>query len=161
MPNSADASANEMPPSPPSPPFQLQGLDHIVLRARDSDRLVRFYCEVLGCRVERTIEAVGLIQLRAGDSLIDLVSTSGELGRRKGAPPQATGGQNLDHFCLRVNPFDVQAMTEHLRRSGVTGSPVREVYGAEGIGPSVYIADPEGNQIELKGPANEPAKRLD
>jgi catechol 2,3-dioxygenase-like lactoylglutathione lyase family enzyme len=149
----ADASAHR------APPFQLARLDHVVIRARDSSVLVRFYCDVLGCQVEREVTAVGLIQLRAGDSLIDVVSTSGELGRSKGAPPEPEGGHNLDHFCLRVDPFEVQALTEHLRRCGVTSSRVRDVYGAEGIGPSIYIEDPEGNQIELKGPAVEPARR--
>ena len=151
--NSDDLPGPEARPLPF--PFEVQRLDHIVLRARDSERLIRFYCDVLGCRVERTVAAVGLIQLRAGECLIDVVSTTGELGRRKGGPPEAGSGQNLDHFCLRVEPFDVQTLTEHLGRWGVAASPVRDVYGAEGTGPSIYISDPEGNQIELKGPANE------
>lgn len=159
MPNSDDLPGPEAPPLPF--PFEVQRLDHIVLRARDSERLVSFYCDVLGCRVERTVAAVGLIQLRAGECLIDVVSTTGELGRRKGGPPTAESGQNLDHFCLRVNPFDAHALTEHLRRWGVAVGAVREVYGAEGTGPSIYISDPEGNQIELKGPAIEGPKRLD
>ena len=68
--------------------FEISQLDHLVLRARDVDRLVSFYCDVLGMNVERTVDAVGLVQLRAGKSLLDIVDCSGELGRPRGAPPR-------------------------------------------------------------------------
>lgn len=130
---------------------QLLGIDHVVLRARDAERMTRFYCDVLGCRVERTREELGLIQLRAGQSLIDLVSVDGELGRKGGAAP-GTEARNMDHFCLRVEPFDQLALIAHLIRHGVVPGETKSRYGADGLGPSIYITDPEGNTVELKGP---------
>lgn len=111
----------------------------------------RFYCDVLGCRVEKVQQEYGLVQLRAGQSLIDLVSVDGDLGRKGGAAPGAEG-RNMDHFCLRVEPFDPLAIIAHLIRHGVVPGETRSRYGADGYGPSIYIADPEGNTIELKGP---------
>ena len=131
--------------------IQLRGLDHIVLRIVDLDRMLHFYCDVLGCTVERRQEAFGLIQLRAGASLIDLVPVSGRLGAMGGAPPGAEG-RNLDHFCLRVEPFDAAAIRRHLAAHGVEAGEVASRYGAEGQGPSIYVSDPEGNVVELKGP---------
>lgn len=129
----------------------LRGLDHLVLRVTDLDRMLHFYCEVLGCNVERRQEALGLVQLRAGASLIDLVPVTGKLGRAGGAAPGAEG-RNLDHFCLRIENFDAAALREHLHAHGVEAGPPASRYGAEGEGPSIYISDPEGNVVELKGP---------
>lgn len=134
-------------------PFRLLHLDHVVLRARDGAGLTRFYRAVLGCSLERESVDAGLLQLRAGRCLIDIVPVDGRLGRAGGSPPRPDGGHNVDHVCLRVEPFDPDAITAHLVRHGVQPSEVREVYGAEGLGPSIYLNDPEGNTIELKGPA--------
>ncbi len=131
--------------------FHVKQLDHVVIRARDVGRMVRFYGEVLGCPVERELAEIGLVQLRAGDALIDLVDVDGELGRVGGAPP-GREGRNLDHFCLRVEPFDPAALARHLAAHGIEAGPVQRRYGAEGFGPSIYIQDPEGNTVELKGP---------
>ena len=128
------------------------GLDHVVLRVTDLDRARDFYCDVLGCRVEVFQKKVGLLQLRAGDSLIDLVPVDGQLGRMGGAAPGAEG-RNMDHFCLRVKPFDPSAIMAHLRAHGVDPGTVEQRYGAEGMGPSIYLKDPDGNVVELKGPA--------
>jgi len=133
--------------------FEIQQLDHLVLRARDCQALVDFYCEVLGMKVERTVESVGLVQLRAGASLIDIVDSNGVLGRRRGEPPDSNNGANLDHFCLRIDPFDAEAIRSHLESHGVDTGDVQTVYGAEGYGPSIYLDDPEGNTVELKGPS--------
>ncbi|MEX2629143.1 MAG: VOC family protein [Tistlia sp.] len=132
-------------------PGRILGLDHIVLRAREPERLKRFYCEVLGCSLEKVQEAIGLTQLRAGRALIDLVDVAGPLGRAGGAAPGAEA-RNLDHFCLRIEPFDAAALTAHLRAHGLEPGEVVSRYGAEGEGPSLYLEDPEGNSIELKGP---------
>lgn len=135
----------------PSPPFQLQQIDHVVLRARDVAGMVAFYCDVLGCTVERRQAAIGLIQLRAGASLIDLVDVDGTLGRKGGAAP-GQEGHNMDHLCLRAEPFDVGAIVAHLSARGVRIAEFGSRYGAEGEGPSQYLYDPEGNLVELKGP---------
>ena len=131
--------------------IHLLGLDHVVLRVRDMPRVTRFYCDVLGCRVEKVQQELGLVQLRAGQSLVDLVSVDGELGMKGGAAPGAEG-RNMDHFCLRVEPFDPLAILAHLIRHGVVPGETKSRYGADGYGPSIYISDPEGNVIELKGP---------
>jgi catechol 2,3-dioxygenase-like lactoylglutathione lyase family enzyme len=127
------------------------GLDHLVLRVVDVRRMVAFYVDVLGCTLERVQEGPGLWQVRAGRSLIDLVPVDGRLGRAGGAPP-GIGGRNLDHFCIGVEPWDPEAITAHLRAHGVDVGDVESRYGAEGEGPSIYVTDPEGNVVELKGP---------
>jgi catechol 2,3-dioxygenase-like lactoylglutathione lyase family enzyme len=131
--------------------LKLLRLDHLVLRVTDAERMQRFYCDVLGCSVERRQEALGLIQLRAGASLIDLVPVDGPLGRAGGAAP-GREGRNLDHFCLRIEQFDEAALRAHLAGHGVEAGAYGARYGAEGEGPSLYLEDPEGNVVELKGP---------
>lgn len=133
--------------------INIRALDHLVLRVVNLDRMLSFYCDVLGCTVERRQEAIGLVQLRAGHSLLDLVPVDGKLGRAGGAAPGAEG-RNLDHFCFRVEPFDAAAIRRQLESHGVTAGPVESRYGAEGEGPSIYVTDPEGNVVELKGPPN-------
>lgn len=133
------------------PPFQLQQIDHVVLRVRDVAAMQVFYCDVLGCTVEKRQEAIGLLQLRAGRSLIDLVPVDGKLGRMGGAAP-GVEGRNMDHLCLRVEPFDREAVVAHLQAHGVAVGEFGSRYGAEGEGPSQYLQDPEGNLVELKGP---------
>ena len=132
--------------------FGIQGLDHVVLRVRDLDAALHFYCEVLGLRVERELPAkIGLVQLRAGAALVDLVPTEGAIGRAGGAPP-GEEGRNMDHFCLQVEPFDEVEIRAHLRAHGVEAGPTESRYGARGTGPSIYIRDPDHNTVELKGP---------
>ena len=133
------------------PPFSLQQIDLLVLRVRDVDAMRAFYCDVLGCRVERRQDEIGLLQLRAGASLIDLVSLDGKLGRMGGAGP-GVEGRNVDHFCLRVEPFDREAILAHLHAHDVRIGDYGSRYGAEVEGPSQYLSDPEGNLVELKGP---------
>ena len=133
--------------------IRIRGLDHIVLRIVDLDAMLRFYCDALGCTVERRQDALGLVQLRAGRSLLDLVPLAGKLGAAGGAAP-GLEGRNLDHFCFRVEPFDPAAIRKHLEARGIATGEVAMRYGAEGEGPSLYVTDPEGNVVELKGPAS-------
>jgi catechol 2,3-dioxygenase-like lactoylglutathione lyase family enzyme len=123
--------------------FAIKGLDHVVLRVADLDRAIRFYCEVLGCREERRVESINLVQLRAGAALIDLIPAAG-------APEPGAG--NMDHFALRIDPFDEADLRAHLDSHGVAVGELATRYGAEGSGPSLYIQDPDGNTVELKGP---------
>ena len=129
----------------------IRAIDHLVLRVVDLDAMIRFYCVALGCSIEKRQDDLGLIQLRAGNSLIDLVPVDGKLGRAGGAPA-GREGRNLDHFCLRIDPFDESAIRKHLDSAGVDAGEVESRYGAEGDGPSIYVSDPEGNTVELKGP---------
>jgi glyoxylase I family protein len=131
--------------------LRISNLDHLVLRVVDLRAMMAFYTDVLGCPVEKIQEDLGLYQLRAGSALIDLVPIDGPLGRKGGAAP-GIEGRNLDHFCLRVDPFDANAIIAHLRANGADPAPVASRYGAEGQGPSIYVTDPEGNVVELKGP---------
>ena len=132
--------------------IQLGEIDHVVLRAIDMQAMQRFYCDVLGCHEERRQDAIGLVQLRAGASLIDLVSIDGKLGRHGGIAPRAQG-HNMDHLCLRVEGYDEAAILAHLRAHSVRIGELGMRYGARGEGPSIYLYDPQGNMIELKGPA--------
>jgi glyoxylase I family protein len=129
----------------------IKQLDHLVLRVTDLRAMMAFYTDVLNCPIEKIQEDLGLYQLRAGSSLIDLVPINGKLGQKGGAAP-AQEGRNLDHFCLQVDPFDADAIIAHLRAHGADPAPVASRYGARGQGPSIYVADPEGNTVELKGP---------
>ncbi|WP_332696930.1 VOC family protein [Bosea sp. (in: a-proteobacteria)] len=131
-------------------PFALAGLDHIVFRTADTPRMLSFYQEVLGCAVERRQDELGLVQLRAGRSLIDLVDIAGPLGRAGGAAPGAEG-RNVDHICLGIRLFDEAALRAHLERHGVAIVAAGSRYGAEGEGEAIYVKDPDGNAIELKG----------
>jgi glyoxylase I family protein len=135
--------------------FTIRQLDHLVLRVRDVDAMLRFYIDVLGCTMERKQEELGLYQVRAGASLIDFVTVDGQLGRAGGA---AAGkeGRNLDHFCLRIEPFDGEALRAWLAGRGADPGAIGSRYGAEGEGPSIYLTDPEGNVVELKGPPDSP-----
>jgi len=132
--------------------IRIREIDHLVLRVADLERMLRFYVDVLGCAVERRRDDIGLVQLRAGRSMLDLVPVDGQLGRAGGAAP-GREGRNLDHFCGRVEPFDEAAIRAHLPAAGLPAGPLEQRFGAEGPGPSLYVTDPEGNVVELKGPA--------
>ncbi len=133
-------------------PFSIQHIDHIVLRVTDLQRSIDFYNQVFGAEVVKRNEPLGLIHLRAGTSMIDLVDLQGELGRKGGGAAGAER-RNVDHFCLRIEPFDEAALIAHLQTFGLTVAKAESRFGAEGKGLSLYCFDPDGNQVELKGPS--------
>lgn len=133
-------------------PFSIHHIDHIVLRVADLQRSIDFYRQVFGAEVVRHNEPLGLVHLRAGTSMIDLVDLQGELGRKGGGAAEARK-RNVDHFCLRVEPFDEAALVAHLQSFGLTVEKAARRFGAEGYGLSLYCFDPDGNQVELKGPS--------
>jgi catechol 2,3-dioxygenase-like lactoylglutathione lyase family enzyme len=138
----------------PALPFTVKRIDHVVLRVRDPRTSIAFYRDVLGCNVVRERPDLGLIHIRAGASMIDLVDVEGELGRRGGAAP-GQDARNVDHVCLRVEPFDETSLRQHLMARGVIPiGPASCNFGAEGDGLSLYVRDPDGNIVELKGPAD-------
>ena len=109
--------------------------------------MIEFYCSVLGCSLEKRSTAVaGLIHLRAGDSLIDIMAASHE------SEEGGSVARNMDHLCIQVEPFSEAGISEHLTRHGVEVGKFERRYGADGDGLSVYIRDPEGNEVELKAP---------
>jgi catechol 2,3-dioxygenase-like lactoylglutathione lyase family enzyme len=122
--------------------LRVKCLDHVVLRVADMDRAIAFYEQVLGLHVERRLQSIGLVQLRAGSAMIDLVPRTED----------EDDGRNMDHFAVRIEEMDVPALTAHLQRQGIDPGEVRRRYGAEGYGSSIYITDPDGNTVELKGP---------
>ena len=128
-------------------------IDHVVLRVRDIDAMTRFYCDVLGAKHVAYRPEFGMTHLRAGASMIDLVAVDGPLGKQGGAAP-GKEGRNMDHLCLRVEPFDQDAIVAHLKAHGVEVGDIRPRFGAEGNGISIYITDPESNTVELKGPSD-------
>jgi len=130
--------------------INIQGIDHVVFRVVDLEKVASFYIEVLGARWEKKQEEIGLYQLRVGSALVDLVPVDGRLGRMGGAAP-GKEARNVDHVCFRVLPWDGEAILGQLREHAIAGEIVSR-YGAEGEGPSIYLADPEGNNLELKGP---------
>jgi catechol 2,3-dioxygenase-like lactoylglutathione lyase family enzyme len=136
----------------------IQAIDHVVLRVVDLEKMARFYTEVLGARFEKHQEAIGLYQLRVGTALIDLVPVSGQLGSAGGAAP-GPEGRNVDHICFRVLPWNGEAILAELQGHGIAAEIVSR-YGAEGDGPSIYLSDPEGNALELKGPPWAPVPAL-
>jgi glyoxylase I family protein len=131
--------------------FKVKHIDHLVLRVVNLHAMLDFYINVIGCSLEKIQEGLGLYQLRAGSSLIDLIPVDGQLGKVGGAAP-GKEARNLDHFCLRIDPFDADEIFTHLRNNGLEPGNVESRYGAEGEGPSIYVTDPEGNVVELKGP---------
>jgi glyoxylase I family protein len=131
-----------------SSPIKLRGIDHVVIRAARAEATIAFYRDVLGCTIERSLD-IGLVQLRAGASLIDVVPVDSPLGKMGGPPPSE--GRNMDHFCLKLEQFDEGAIREHLHAHGITAGAAERRYGADGYGPSIYLKDPEGNTVELKG----------
>lgn len=130
--------------------IEMTGLDHIVLRTSNMDHMLDFYSGILGCPIERELSPeFGLIQLRAGSSLIDLVAVDSELGRIGGGPP--TGGENnMDHFCLQIKAQPEEEISRYLSSHGIEVAPFERRYGAQGYGNSVYLRDPDGNTVELR-----------
>ena len=131
----------------------IRAIDHVVLRVRDVDSMIRFYCDVLGAGLVARRPEFGMVHLRAGASMIDLVAVDGPLGKQGGGAP-GKEGRNMDHLCLRIEPFDQAAIVAHLAKHGVVVGDIRPRFGAEGNGISIYLMDPEGNVIELKGPSD-------
>ena len=133
-------------------PFHIQRLDHLVLRTAKPEELIAFYLG-LGCSIVRDAgDDLGLVQLRLGESMLDIIDTNGRLGLSGGAPPGETG-RNLDHFAVRVEPFDRQAILDYCNARSIPAHAMDSpLLGADGLGPAVYIEDPDGNRVELKGP---------
>jgi catechol 2,3-dioxygenase-like lactoylglutathione lyase family enzyme len=132
-------------------PIRITKLDHVVLRVADIEKSIHFYRDILGCPEARTRPDIGLYQYQAGRSMIDLVPLDSPGGQRSGyGPPSA--GRNMEHFALTIAEFDEPALRGYLEEHGVKLTKSGRRFGAEGYGPSLYIEDPDGNEVELKGP---------
>ncbi|HZQ73603.1 MAG TPA: VOC family protein [Burkholderiales bacterium] len=133
--------------------IRIREIDHVVLRVRDYDAMIAFYRDVLGLQFVAHRPEFRMAHLRAGSSMVDLVAVDGPMGKPGGAAP-GKEGRNMDHVCFRVEPFDEKAIVAQLKAHGVTVNEVRPRFGAEGTGISIYLLDPEGNTVELKGPSD-------
>ena len=138
-------------------PFEIERLDHLVLRTTDVEKLLSFY-QLIGCTIERDArEKMGMLQLRLGASMIDIVDVNGVVGKMgdEGSAP-AKDGRNLDHFAVRVDPFDKESILHFCKVHDIDAQALpMPLLGADGYGPAIYIKDPEGNRVELKGPPND------
>jgi catechol 2,3-dioxygenase-like lactoylglutathione lyase family enzyme len=123
--------------------IQIKVIDHIVLLVCDVKRSVAFYCDVLGCIWDREQTDLGLYHLRAGSVFIDLVDIKGKIGIERSVAG-LQGGTNMDHFALKIEPFNEAEIRQHLQGYGIKAEEVVERYGADGV---------KGNSVELKGPA--------
>ena len=123
--------------------FAPLGLDHVVLRVRDQERTIRFYCDVLGATVDRVNERISLVHLRFGEQFIDLLPAGADL--------PAADQRGVDHVCLSIACDSLEAVAEALKARGVAvqGEVVKR-YGAFGDGPSLYLRDPDDYVVELK-----------
>lgn len=130
--------------------FRIRNIDHVVLRVRDMDKSLDFYTRILGCEVAKRNEQYQMIHLKAGTAMIDIIDVNGPLGIQGGEGPQEEG-RNVDHFCLNIDPFDEAALVDYFKKLGINASKAEIRYGAEGYGSSIYIQDPDGNRVELKG----------
>ncbi len=126
--------------------IRVLAIDHVVLRTSKLDAMLQFYCELLNCAVERTLPDLGLVQLRAGNALIDLVPIDKEQDTDSTWPNVG----NMEHLCLRIADMNEQVLVQILRQQNIKVPEFAERYGAEGFGRSVYITDPESNVVELK-----------
>lgn len=120
--------------------MRVTGIDHIVLVTSDVERLLAWYTGVLGLAPERVEQwragECGFPSVRINAStIIDLFA-----GERTGV--------NLDHVCLTVTDADVDALAASATFTVVDGP--RDVWGARGVGRSIYVADPDGNHVELR-----------
>jgi len=130
--------------------IKIVAIDHLVLRTTKLRDMLHFYCNILGCHIEReTTDVIGLTQLRAGSALIDLVNVDSQLGRL-GGEPASLKGNNLDHFCLQLKAITNKEMMDYLKSHGIQFENFEQRYGAQGYGDSLYVSDPEGNIVELK-----------
>ena len=121
--------------------FKVMGLDHIVLKTDKINTMLEFYCQILGCQIEKTQPDFRLTQLRAGINMLDIIEVDD-------AP--AGNQHNLDHFCLQINPFDYENLKQYFDSKGINIYRYGKRIGAQGIGYSFYLKDPQGNELELK-----------
>jgi catechol 2,3-dioxygenase-like lactoylglutathione lyase family enzyme len=124
-------------------------MDHIVLNVADIDASLAFYCDILGLKAERVDEfragKVGFPSVRISpDTLIDLMRGGSD---HSGEKPE----RNLNHYCLVSEPVDLTALSAELKTQGVkvVTEPVSR-WGAHGQATSIYINDPDGNEIEIR-----------
>jgi len=120
---------------------QVIGLDHLVLLTSDVERSLEWWTGPLGLAGERVEEwrrgEVPFPSVRIDEgTILDLFQ-----GERT--------GRNVDHVCVVVDPgTDLDALVAG-GTFEVDRGPV-QVFGARGMGRSVYVRDPDANLVELR-----------
>ena len=114
---------------------------HCVLKVRDLDAMVRFYCDALGFQLADRGEV--------GPQQIAFLSGSStdhhQLGLMTGRSDD--DASSLDHNAFRVDSVeDVQAMVQWVSEDARIGDGFPVTHG-NAI--SVYFSDPEGNGVEI------------
>jgi catechol 2,3-dioxygenase-like lactoylglutathione lyase family enzyme len=118
----------------------VNGIDHIVLNVEDVERSLRFYIEELG------LTPVRVEEWRRGETFFPSVRVSESMIIDLLAIPRT--GENVNHFCLVVEPMDFDALKASGRFDVVDGPDKR--FGARGDGISLYVRDPDGTTVELR-----------
>jgi catechol 2,3-dioxygenase-like lactoylglutathione lyase family enzyme len=117
---------------------KVVGFDHVVINTTNAEALLAFYCDELG------LEPVRVDEWRNGEVLFPSVRVDPQT--IIDLFPAERTGQNMNHFCLVVEPTDLDAIAARFpgaqRADGL--------FGAQGIASSVYIQDPDGNTVELR-----------
>lgn len=140
-----------------TPPFEIHGIDHVVFLVDDMDKALGFYRDLLGCKVGYEYPNLGMVQVWAGVSLIVLWDIT-HPGAKRAIPP-ISNGRNVDHVCLALGRFDPDEMKKFLEASEIQIVEEANHGGARGVGYSIYVNDPFGNKLELKGPPEYPDGR--
>lgn len=131
------------------PAIKIECLDHVVLSVQSIEKMLPFYCDVLGFELTQQNEDGKFAQLCAGNAIVDML-------KRRGTPsddPESTARKNernMDHFALRLEAFEEDSLRDHLAQFGIDAGKLWRNDGPDGHY-SFYIQDPEGNDIELKG----------
>lgn len=108
------------------------GVHHLLLETQDLDASVQFFTEVLGFRVRKRED------FRDGRRL---VVTEQGLGLTEGG----SGSKGvLEHLCFRARGIDALA-----ERAAAAGHTIVRGPGPGPYGHTVYVLDPDGNEIEL------------
>lgn len=119
--------------------FKVTGIDHLVLRSNNIEKMVNFYVNILGFSIEKINEDIGITHFRMGDHLLDLLKVTEKPSKEK----------NLEHFCLRILPFDYESLKHYFQQHNIELLRYGKRYSAQGMGDSFYIKDPDGNEIEF------------
>ncbi len=133
--------------------FKIKRLDHLVIKTINIKEMTSFYCFILGYKIQRdSLKETGLLELSAGESMIDLFDSRHESNLNTFS--SESKNNTIDHFCILLDNFDETDIKVHLKSFGVECSEIEMNYGSSGYGPSIYIHDPDGNKVELKGVVN-------
>lgn len=120
--------------------IRVTELDHIVLNSADVERSLAWYVGELG------LEPVRVDEWRRGEVFFPSVRVNGSTIIDLMHMPRV--GENVDHFCLVIEPTDLDAVAGSGRFEVVDGPGTR--FGARGDGTSLYVRDPDGNVVELR-----------